>query len=109
MSHLKKGIRKLGIGIMMLHVTTTTANANAIAESQLATGTEALFSDLKVWLVKIAVLVGTVFAMYFGVRMFGADETDKKMWKNRIVASIIIMICVVLAASIISVILSYYL
>lgn len=78
------------------------------AESDIATGTANLLSDISSWLVGIGLTVGTLAAIYCLIRKSMADEVDGKMWNKRLITAIICAVAVALVGGIISLISGYY-
>ena len=86
----------------------TTAFASGINTSKLATGTEALISDLTTWLMIIAPVVTVLLVVYYLIRKSAADEMDSKKWNSRIVVSLVSCIGAVLASVIVNLLIGYY-
>lgn len=86
---------------------TNVGGAN-FANSDIATGTANLLSDVSSWLVGIGLTVGTLAAVYCLIRKSMADEVDGKMWNKRLVTAIICAVAVALVGGIIALISSYY-
>lgn len=86
----------------------STAFAADISTSKLATGTEALISDLTTWLMIIAPVVTVLLVIYYLIRKSAADEMDSKKWNNRIVVSLVSCIGAVLASVIVNLLIGYY-
>ena len=79
-----------------------------LTNDKVVTGTKKLVQDATVAIQAIGTLVCILLAIYFFVRMAGADEQDKKIWKNRITISIVSAVGIVTVAGIIGTIVSYY-
>ena len=95
--------------IQMLFFNVQNVYADDIGNSKLATGTEALITDMTTWLMVIAPIVGGLLVIYFFIRRSGSDEQDQKRWNNRITTAIISTIGAVLGSAIINLISGYYL
>ena len=95
--------------IQMLFFNVQSVYADDIENSKLATGTEALITDMTTWLMVIAPIVGGLLVIYFFIRRSGSDEQDQKRWNNRITTAIISTIGAVLGSAIINLISGYYL
>ncbi len=83
-------------------------DAGGLEGSKLVTGTKSLLQDAGKVLVVLGIIAGGVFMSYYGIRMAGADEQDKKGWKNRIMAAAIGTIIAVAAGAIITMLVKYY-
>ena len=88
--------------------TKTTALASGFTDSKLATGTEALISDLTRWLMILAPVVTVLLVIYYLIRKSAADEMDAKKWNNRIVISLVCCVGAVLASVIVNLLVGYY-
>ena len=88
--------------------TKNNSNGGNLTNDKVVTGTKKLIQDATVAIQAIGTLVCILLAIYFFVRMAGADEQDKKMWKNRIGICAIAEIGIVTAAGLIGTIVSYY-
>ncbi len=86
----------------------SSAHAGGLEGSKLVTGTKSLLQDAGKVLVVLGIIAGGVFMSYYGIRMAGADEQDKKGWKNRIMAAAIGTIIAVAAGAIITMLVKYY-
>ena len=87
---------------------TNNGGGGNLAKDKVVTGTKKLAQDATLSIQAIGTLVCILLAIYFFVRMAGADEQDKKMWKNRIGICFIAEIGIVTAAGLIGTIVSYY-
>ncbi len=85
----------------------TTAFAD-VGTSKLATGTEALISDLTTWLMIVAPVATVLLVVYYLIRKSAADEMDAKKWNSRIVVSLVSCIGAVLASVIVNLLIGYY-
>lgn len=79
-----------------------------IARSKIATGTEALISDLTTWLMILAPVASGALIIYFFIRRSAADEMDTRKWNNRITTAIISCIGAVLGSVLLNLIIGYY-
>lgn len=95
--------------IQMLFFNVQSVYASGVGNSKLATGTEALITDVTTWLMVIAPIVGGLLVIYFFIRRSGSDEQDQKRWNNRITTAIVSTIGAVLGSAIINLIAGYYL
>lgn len=86
----------------------TTALASDFTDSKLATGTEALISDLTKWLMILAPIVTVLLVIYYLIRKSAADEMESKKWNNRIVVSLVCCVGAVLASAIVNLLVGYY-
>lgn len=89
-------------------VNQTTAFAANINTSKLATGTEALISDLTTWLMILAPVVTVLLVIYYLIRKSASDEMESKKWNSRIVVSLVSCIGAVLASVIVNLLIGYY-
>ncbi len=105
----KKIFRTVFWTIQILFLNTQNAFADKVGDSKLATGTEALITDVTTWLMLIAPIVGGLLVIYFFIRRSGSDEQDQKRWNNRITTAIVSTIGAVLGSAIINLIAGYYL
>lgn len=80
-----------------------------IAGSKIATGTEALISDLTTWLMILAPVSAGALIIYFFIRRSAADEMDQRKWNNRITTAIISCVGAVLGSVLLNLIIGYYL
>ncbi len=108
---ISKKTRKLAIAIttfLTTIFTKTTAFASDFNNSMLATGTEALISDLTKWLMILAPIVTVLLVVYYLIRKSAADEMESKKWNNRIVVSLVCCVGAVLASAIVNLLVGYY-
>lgn len=77
-------------------------------QSQIATGTKQLLSDVSTWLLVLVPIVGTVVLVYLAIRRSSADQQDKKQWDDRIKTTIVSIAIGLLASAIVGIISSYY-
>lgn len=82
--------------------------AGGFADSKIATGTMAIFTDVAAWLTILCPVAGGLFALYFFIRRGMADETDGKQWTKRITTAIICGVAGGLVSGFIALISSYY-
>jgi phosphoglycerol transferase MdoB-like AlkP superfamily enzyme len=108
---ISKKIRKAGAAITTCFITIftkTTALASGFSDSKLATGTEALISDLTKWLMILAPVVTVLLVIYYLIRKSAADDMESKKWNNRIVVALVCCVGAVLASAIVNLLVGYY-
>lgn len=112
MKKIIKMLKKLGKEaaclLLCLQWGITNVYAAGIGSSKLFTGTKKLLNDMKTPLIGISGVAAVIVIIYLFIRMKFADEMDAKMYKKRIMTVLACAIGVVLIASLLTVILSYY-
>lgn len=96
------------LAVFLLLIFCSNVFAGGLEGSKIVTGTKKLLQDAGKVLVILGIIAGGVFMSYYGIRMAGADEQDKKGWKNRIMAAAIGTIIAVAAGAIITMLVKYY-
>lgn len=82
--------------------------AGDVGSSKLATGTQALISDLTTWLMILAPIVTVLFVIYYLIRKSASDEMEAKKWNSRIVVALVSCIGAVLSSVIVNLLIGYY-
>lgn len=102
---------KLSLVVMLLCILAlipAAAQADGVEDSKLATGTQALISDLTTWLMILAPAVTVLLVIYYLIRKSAGDEMEAKKWSSRIVAALISCVGAVLASAIVNLLIGYY-
>lgn len=108
---MNKKINKWKAGILLwfsIMLQRINVKAGGIQNTKLFTGTQKLAEDLTSGLMGLALIVGTVFIVYFFIRKQAADETDQKMWDKRIRTAAISAIAVFCVATVLKVAVGYF-
>lgn len=100
-------IGKVGLAITSLFCYTNTCFAG-VQDSQIATGTQNLISDLTNWLLILAPVLTVLLVGYYLLRKSSSDEMDGKRWDSRIKVAIICCVGVIVASGLINLIIGYY-
>jgi len=96
-----------GMGVLAAAATPIIAFAD-VSSSTLATGTQALVSDLTTWLMILAPTVTVLMVVYYLIRKTTSDEMDAKKWNSRITVALVSCIGAVLASVIVNLLVGYY-
>lgn len=104
---LTKRLEKIGLVITSLFCYTNTC-FGAVADSQIATGTQNLIKDLTNWLLILAPTITVLLVGYYLLRKSASDDMDAKRWDNRIKMALICCVGVVVASGLINLIIGYY-
>lgn len=102
-----KRIGKAGLVKTSLICATSTCFAG-VQDSQIATGTQNLITDLTNWLLILAPVLTVLLVGYYLLRKSSSDEMDGKRWDSRIKIAIICCVGVIVASGLINLIIGYY-
>lgn len=80
----------------------------SLANDKVVTGATKLIADATGVMLTIGIPVCGLLAVYFFIRKANADEQDQKIWKNRIVYTIIAAIGMTVVGGLLTTILSYF-
>ena len=76
-------------GLLVSFTTHRIVLAGDVGSSKLATGTQALISDLTTWLMILAPVVTVLLVIYYLIRKSASDEMESKKWNSRIVVALV--------------------
>jgi hypothetical protein len=103
-----KAATMIAIGMMTIQLFINQVYAAGIANNKLFTGTKKMFNDLKTPLIGLSAVIAVAIIIYYLIRMKMADDMDAKMYKKRIFTVLGCCVLIVVIASLLTAILSYY-